>query len=368
MSGGRQSILEARQSLQIPMQSSLLGGRPTSPRASISDGANFAANFTSDLGRTKFGFSREEIDTTGYYEGQFKMYQRSGQGILYYPDTGDKYVGQFDNDHFHGEGVRIWEDTSEYTGQWVRGQKHGRGDFKSADNLKYIGQWSNGLRHGQGMQEYANGDRYEGFWFHGVCCGIGTYSFVDGSRYDGAWSNGRYDGNGILVKADGTKERHVYKNGVLCSRDVVPTGYVAGETLYNLREREVGGRRRVKVVASSQRRELMQRPTIFPKLMPSQFLIKKETNGEDLSSPPLSARLKSAESTKMSHSEKASIIHGINKKLEMSFVNAEGKVQGGSAPYRLRPIEEKEDKMPLPPPRTAPAGDGKGEGGGAIGL
>jgi len=270
-------------------------------RASVTEGTNI---FTSDLGRTKFGFSREEIDNSGgYYEGQFKLYQRSGQGILYFPDTGEKYVGQFARDHFHGQGHRIWEDSSEYKGQWAHGQKHGQGGFSSADNLKYLGQWENGLRHGQGMQEYANGDRYEGWWFNGMRSGLGTYYFVDGSMYEGAWSNGRYDGPGILAEAGGTRERHVYKNGALVSRDVLPCGIDA--TIQNAQHR-----RRQQKSTGRQHREAMQRPTVFPKISPSQYLIKRESYGEDLSSPPLSSRLKTikeaSQSCKMSSDEKAS--------------------------------------------------------------
>lgn len=314
------------------------GGSQLQPQQMKPD-SNFNPSFTSDLGRTKFGFSREEIDSSGYYEGQFKMYQRSGQGILYFQDTGDKYVGQFADDLFHGEGHRTWEDTSEYKGQWTRGQKHGRGGFSSADNLKYLGQWANGLRHGQGMQEYANGDRYEGWWFNGMCSGLGTYYFVDGSKYEGAWANGRYDGPGILAKAEGTRERHVYKHGVLVSRDLLPCGKDAA--IQNVTH----VRRRAPKVPARQRREMMQRPTLFPKMVPSQYLIKRETFGEDLSSPPLSARLRTAESYKMSGHEKASFMDEVKQKLE-----------AGSAPLKVETVEL--ESMPSPPPRTAPAAGG----------
>jgi hypothetical protein len=266
------------------------------------------------------------------------MYQRSGQGILYFPDTGDKYVGQFADDLFHGEGHRTWEDMSEYKGQWTRGQKHGRGGFSSADKLKYLGQWANGLRHGQGMQEYANGDRYEGWWFNGMCSGLGTYYFVDGSKYEGAWANGRYDGPGILAKAEGIRERHVYKHGVLVSRDLLPCGKDAAI-------QNVTNRRRAPKVPARQRREMMQRPTLFPKMVPSQYLIKRETFGEDLSSPPLSARLRSAESCKMSYDEKASLMDEVKQKLE-----------AGTAPLKVETAEL--ESMPCPPPRTAPAAGG----------
>lgn len=251
-------------------------GRKNSAQSALAPGA-FAPDFSSDLGRKKFGFSREEIDATAYYEGQFKLYQRSGQGTLHFPETGAKYVGQFSDDAFHGEGYRVWADGSEYHGQWVHGQKHGKGEFTSPENLKYTGQWESGRRHGHGRQEYANGDYYDGWWYNGMCSGLGAYHFADGSRYEGAWANGRYDGTGVLIKADGCREKQMYKAGVLQSRDVVP-----GKT---------GAAARNKV---RQKREIMQQPYALPKPIPSVQLITRETAGEDLNAAPVTERLKRA--------------------------------------------------------------------------
>eukprot|EP00746_Dinoflagellata_sp_MGD_P140318 gnl/MRDRNA2_/MRDRNA2_73589_c0_seq1.p1 gnl/MRDRNA2_/MRDRNA2_73589_c0~~gnl/MRDRNA2_/MRDRNA2_73589_c0_seq1.p1 ORF type:complete len:379 (-),score=74.34 gnl/MRDRNA2_/MRDRNA2_73589_c0_seq1:108-1193(-) len=236
----------------------------------------FAPDFSSDLGRKKFGFSREEIDATAYYEGQFKLYQRSGQGTLHFPETGAKYVGQFSDDAFHGEGYRVWADGSEYHGQWVHGQKHGKGEFVSPENLRYTGQWESGRRHGHGRQEYANGDHFDGWWYNGMCSGLGSYHFADGSRYEGAWANGRYDGTGVLIKSDGSREKQLYKAGVLQSRDVVP------------------GKQVIHKNKVRQKRETMQQPYSLPTPIPSIQLITRETAGEDLSAAPVTERLKRA--------------------------------------------------------------------------
>jgi hypothetical protein len=253
------------------------GARKNSAQSALGYPGAFAPDFSSDLGRKKFGFSREEIDATAYYEGQFKLYQRSGQGTLHFPETGAKYVGQFSDDAFHGEGYRVWADGSEYHGQWVHGQKHGKGEFVSPENLKYTGQWESGRRHGHGRQEYANGDHYDGWWFNGMCSGLGVYHFADGSRYEGAWANGRYDGTGVLIKADGSREKQLYRAGVLQSRDVVPG------------KQGHGARNKVR-----QKRETMQQPYSLPKPIPSVQLITRETAGEDLNAAPVTERLKRA--------------------------------------------------------------------------
>lgn len=276
------------------------------PRASELGLPQFDPNFTSDLGRKKFGFSREEIDATAYYEGQFKLWQRSGQGFLHFPETGDKYVGQFMEDAVHGEGRRVWSDGSEYTGQWFKGQKHGRGESMSHDGLTYRGQWENGRRHGRGVQEYSNGDVYDGWWLSGMCSGLGTYFFKDGGRFEGCWANGRYDGAGILIKADGSREKHVYRQGVLLSCDVLPSEgslpLSAKSEKEPLSPRSAAKRAPIRkswrtgtskqnAYIGRQLRELMQKPTLLPRMVPSQHLIRRETMGENLSAPPLTERV-----------------------------------------------------------------------------
>lgn len=246
------------------------------------------SDFGSDLGRKKFGFSREELETPGaYYEGQFKLYQRSGYGTIFFPDNGERYMGQFSSDLYHGEGFRVWADGSEYRGQWCKGQKSGKGEYVSPESLRYVGQWESGRRHGQGTQEYANGDRYEGWWLNGMCSGLGNYYFVDGSRYEGAWAQGCYDGPGTYHRPDGTKEKHVYRRGVLQSRDVI-IGGGAGASEASSPRRPVKGRQDSKGKACrtayvqgmrpvvKQRRAEMQETYVLPPLTPSAHLIKRE--------------------------------------------------------------------------------------------
>lgn len=237
-------------------------------------------DFSSDVGRKKFGFSHEEIDdSTAYYEGQFKLYQRCGEGTLHSPDTGSKYIGQFQSDQFHGKGDQTWSDGSRYIGQWKNGQKNGSGVYIGVDRLRYEGQWEDGRRHGQGSQEYCNGDKYSGWWFHGLCSGSGTYYFTDGSRYEGAWANGRYDGPGVYYHGDGQRERQWHSAGLLMKREVLPPG-AAPKT--HSRRALLSGK-----AIMGQTRDDMHKPTQLPRPQPSKYLIRRETAGRDLTVPPL---------------------------------------------------------------------------------
>jgi len=238
-------------------------------------------NFISDVGRKKFGFSHEELDNaTGWYEGGFKVGLRHGTGVMFNGQTGAKYVGQFQFDKFHGDGDQLWSDGSHYKGQWVSGQKHGVGSFEGADRLTYTGQWEGGRRHGQGTQEYANGDRYQGWWINGLCNGIGKYYFADGSTYEGMWSNGRYDGVGTLIGSDGTRERQTYHMGLLIQREVLSANT---NTSRGARFSAIVGSK----VLYGQTRDETHKATIMKRPQVSQYLIRRETAGLDLTAPPL---------------------------------------------------------------------------------
>jgi len=253
--------------------------RTTSAATTIKGKLAAVPDFSSDVGRIKFGFSHEEIDdSSAYYEGQFKLYQRCGEGTLHSPETGSKYVGQFQADQFHGMGDQTWSDGSRYIGQWKNGQKNGSGVYIGVDRLRYEGQWQDGRRHGQGAQEYCNGDKYKGWWIHGLCSGTGVYHFTDGSRYEGAWSNGRYDGPGMFHSGDGQREKQWHSSGLLMKREVLPAG-AAPKT-----SRRASAKAKI---VWGQSRDDMHKPTVLPRPQPSKYLIRRETFGMDLSAPML---------------------------------------------------------------------------------
>lgn len=236
----------------------------------------------SDIGRKAFGFGREDLDGgASYYEGEFKLFLRSGNGTLENTETGQKYVGEFLADKCHGKGKQVWPDGSQYDGQWCKGRKHGQGIYISPTNLKYEGAWEDGRRHGKGIQEYANGDKYDGWWYNGQCSGLGIYFFADGSQYQGAWNHGKYDGAGILYAANGDRERLTYFEGRLMKREVLPPGQPPA----------VQNKSRPGIfceVLISQDRIGCLQPTVLTETSgEGQLLIKRDCNSYDLSAPPL---------------------------------------------------------------------------------
>ena len=87
---------------------------------------------------------------------------------------GDKYVGEFRNDKYHGQGTYYYladnqSKGDKYVGEYKDGKPHGQGTYYHlADNQfkgdKYVGEFKNYKRNGQGTYTYANGTVVEGTW------------------------------------------------------------------------------------------------------------------------------------------------------------------------------------------------------------
>ena len=68
--------------------------------------------------------------------------------------NGDKYVGEFKDDKFHGKGTYTFANGNKYVGEWKNDKKHGKGTYTFADGRKYIGEWKNGKRYKKGTIIY----------------------------------------------------------------------------------------------------------------------------------------------------------------------------------------------------------------------
>ena len=91
------------------------------------------------------------------YRGQVKrlddgMLQRHGFGM--HTTDIETYIGQYNEDNFHGTGSLINETpggATEYIGDFVKGGKGGRGTLTQPDwNYTYYGEWRNNCYHGEG--------------------------------------------------------------------------------------------------------------------------------------------------------------------------------------------------------------------------
>ncbi|WP_292295073.1 trypsin-like peptidase domain-containing protein, partial [Marivita sp.] len=75
---------------------------------------------------------------------------------------GSKYVGQWKDDKWHGQGTVTYPDGGKYTGQWKDHKRHGQGTEIYPEGGEYIGKWKDDKWHGQGTVTYPNGQKWIG--------------------------------------------------------------------------------------------------------------------------------------------------------------------------------------------------------------
>ena len=172
---------------------------------------NCFATFKFDNGRKYVGewkdgkFTGEGTLTfpdEGEYIGSFKDNLFHGQGTYSHPD-GNKYVGEWKDDKPNGQGTMTLADGDKYVGEWKDFQKHGHGTFTYENGDEYVGEFEQGKQHGSGSYSYVNGDKYVGEHKADKRNGHGTYTYADGDYYIGEWKDSNWNGSGKIFSADG---------------------------------------------------------------------------------------------------------------------------------------------------------------------
>ena len=87
--------------------------------------------------REELRAQEEVLEAHTVRDGKF-----DGQGTFYFAD-GRKYVGQWQNSQFHGQGT-FTAPSGTYVGEFKNGEFHGQGIMTLPDGRKIVGQWKNG--------------------------------------------------------------------------------------------------------------------------------------------------------------------------------------------------------------------------------
>ena len=124
-------------------------------------------------------------------------------GIKNYTD-GRKYVGEWKDGKYHGQGTITSADGIKYVGEWKDGKINGQGTFTYANGKKYVGEWKDNKYNGQGAITFADGNKYVGEWQNHKYNGQGTFTFSDGRIYTGEWKNSKQHGQGTLIESNGS--------------------------------------------------------------------------------------------------------------------------------------------------------------------
>ena len=111
--------------------------------------------------------------------------------------TGDKYVGEYRDGRYHGQGAYTFANGNKHVGEYRDGMRNGQGTYTFSNGDKYVGEYRDGRYHGQGTFSYANGSRHVGEYRDGRYHGQGTFYRSDGSvLQSGFWENGKFVGSG----------------------------------------------------------------------------------------------------------------------------------------------------------------------------
>jgi len=101
-------------------------------------------------------------------------------------------------DGYTGKGTSTFANGDKYVGEWKDGKFNGQGTkisgTKAVAGAKYVGEWKDGKMNGQGTLTYANGDEYVGKWKDRNMNGQGTYTYANGTVFKGLWENGKFLG------------------------------------------------------------------------------------------------------------------------------------------------------------------------------
>lgn len=133
-------------------------------------------------------------------------------GIKNYTD-GRKYVGEWKDGKYHGQGTITSADGIKYVGEWKDGKINGQGTFTYANGKKYVGEWKDNKYNGQGAITFADGNKYVGEWQNHKYNGQGTFTNVDGRKYVGEWKDNKFNGQGTFTNANGRKYVGEWKDG-----------------------------------------------------------------------------------------------------------------------------------------------------------
>ena len=118
-----------------------------------------------------------------------------------WPD-GTKYVGEFKDDKFNGQGTYTQPDGTKYVGEFKDDLFNGQGTYTEPSGYKYVGEFKDDKFNGQGTFTYPDGTKYVGEFKDDKFNGQGTYTEPSGAILAGVW----FDDELVQEKPIGTNE------------------------------------------------------------------------------------------------------------------------------------------------------------------
>ncbi|CAE1150413.1 ALS2 [Acanthosepion pharaonis] len=175
------------------------------------DGRRYIGKFINGLqhGNGKYIVPKGECEEI--YEGSWKDGKMNGLGSVIYPN-GDRYDGYFKDGQKFGHGVfrqgkHLASVASVYIGEWMADKRCGYGVLDDVlRGEKYMGLWQDDNRHGNGIVVTLDGMYFEGNFVQGKLSGFGLMLTDDDSCYEGEFSGiTQLNGKGTLRLPNGDR-------------------------------------------------------------------------------------------------------------------------------------------------------------------
>ena len=125
--------------------------------------------------------------SSGYFDNCYGSYSYGPKSKW----EGDEYIGEWQNNVPHGQGIYSYKNKNKYVGQFKNSMKYGQGIFTWANGDKYIGEFKDKLN-GEGSYTWSGGDKYVGEYKDGNQHGQGKYTYANGTIKEGIWKDNKF--------------------------------------------------------------------------------------------------------------------------------------------------------------------------------
>lgn len=164
---------------------------------------------------------------SGYFHNCFGIYIEA---------NGDKYVGEFENNEYNGQGTLTFANGDKYVGVFKDDEPNYKGTYTCGPNgsmpdcpftlvIHDNSQTSAGKISLQVTLTKPNGDKYIGELKNGKKSGLGTYTWVDGKKYVGEYKDGLFHGQGTATYPNGVVKTGSWFKGKLIQEKTITSTY-----------------------------------------------------------------------------------------------------------------------------------------------
>ena len=150
---------------------------------------------------SRSGYGIQSTISGSKYEGMWEHDLMHGKGVLIL-ESGNCFEGTWEYINFYSGDLWSWgcekqeccigRPGKDFKIVSFEGHFTGVVSYIFADGNKYVGEWSDEFFHGHGKLNYASGDQYEGEFKQGMRHGHGVMIFENGNRIEGTWLDDEY--------------------------------------------------------------------------------------------------------------------------------------------------------------------------------